>query len=209
MFKRAFMDSVLDFLVDSEIIKQFNAFDFALIILCVMSAVFAYINGIVKEILSIIKWWVPTIVAYFYPFRAVSRFFKRYCESVNVQIFIGCLATFLISFFCCYIILREIHDRIVDKQDSMFSINKVLGAIYGVFRVLIIVFVLLSMFQEYTSNLKILSTSYSVPHLFKDNKIKASIDSGLERTKKVKRTTKSALTDDDELYEELTHGSDE
>lgn len=204
------MDAVLEFIFDNEIIKQCNAFDFVLLVLCLMSAVFAYINGIVKEVLSIIKWWVPAIVAYFYPIRAVSRFIKHYSESVNIQIFVGCLATFLIAFFCSYVILREIHDRIVDKQDAIFSLNKVLGGFYGIFRMLFFVFVTIAIFPN-LGNLELLSQSYSIGVMMKDSKMKTSIDNSVKKTKELKRTSKkkSAITNDDELYNELVKSSDQ
>lgn len=207
---RDFMDAVWEFLFGNEIIKQCNAFDFVLAVLCLMSAIFAYINGIVKEVLSIIKWWVPIVVAYFYPIRAVSRFVKHYSESVNIQIFAGCLTTFLIAFFFAYIILREIHDRIVDKQDSIFSLNKVLGAFFGIFRMLFLVFIVLAVFPN-LGNLELLSKSYSIGVMMKDSKMKMSIDNSVKKTKELKKSSnkKSSITNDDDLYNELVKSSDE
>lgn len=204
------MDAVLEFIFNNEIIKQCNAFDFVLGVLCIMSAAFAYINGIVMEVLSIIKWWVPAIIAYFYPIRAVSRFIKHYSESVNIQIFVGCLATFLIAFFCSYVILREIHDRIVDKQDALFSLNKVLGGLYGIFRMLFFVFIIIAIFPN-LGNLELLSQSYTIGVMMKDSKMRTSFGNSVKKTNELRKKSnkKSPITNDDELYNELVKSSDE
>ena len=135
---------------------EFNLIDLAATVIIVLSAYFAYMRGAVREITSIAVWVVAALAAYFLAPQAIpvvemmpvlGAYFAESCEiAVIVAFTIVFAAALIICSILAAVLVR------VTAQPVLGIVNRGLGLIFGVFRGILIIAVLLILYDAVLSN---------------------------------------------------------
>lgn len=190
-----------------NVLPSFNFVDYTIISLVIISSCLSFANGIVKEILILFKWGVPIVAAYFYPIKQIALYVKKYFDNAHFQTFVGSFATFLIVYFICYIIFREINDRLIEKNDKFFSINKVIGFFYGIAKIYVFEVIFFAIFPSYMES-DCCKESYILQNTINEidnNKVVKQIKNNVKKQheKIISKVKESKDSGYDKLYNEL------
>jgi membrane protein required for colicin V production len=113
-----------------------NAFDFAIIAVIALSAIFAFARGFVREALSIIAWGGAAVIT-LYGFNSVYAIAIRFVTTPLLADLIAGAGLFVISLIVLTIITGYIA-RFADSA-ALSPINRTLGLIFGLARGLVLV----------------------------------------------------------------------
>lgn len=113
-----------------------TAFDLAVIGVIVLSGVFAYSRGFVREALSIASWLLAGAAAY-YAFPYASPFFARFLPRGTIADVAAASAVFIVALAIAHLIAKALAGHV--KRSPLSSIDRALGLIFGVLRGLVLV----------------------------------------------------------------------
>lgn len=113
-----------------------NALDIGVGILLLVSAVFAYVRGLVHEVLSIAA-WIGAILATVYGF-TFAQPFARQLTTVNILADFGAgIVIFVIALVLLSLITRRISKKV--KDSALGAVDRSLGFLFGLARGALIV----------------------------------------------------------------------
>jgi len=108
-----------------------NPFDIAVIVVIVLSGLFAFARGIVKELLSVGA-WVAAGIAALYGFPYVAPFAERFIpKGVFANLAAG-VAIFVVALILLSLLTSAIARRV--KESSLASVDHSLGLLFGLAR---------------------------------------------------------------------------
>ena len=113
-----------------------TVFDIIVIGIIVLSGVFAYARGLVREALSIAA-WVLAGGAAFYAFPYAIPFFDRFLPKGAVADTAAAAAIFVVALIVLHVIARSLASRV--KHSPLSTIDRTLGLLFGLARGLILV----------------------------------------------------------------------
>jgi membrane protein required for colicin V production len=108
-----------------------TALDFVVIGIIVLSGIFAYARGFVREVLSIAAWILAAIVAY-YAFPYALPFFERFLPRGAVAGFATGAALFLVALMILHVVAKMLASHV--KRSALSPIDRTLGLIFGLAR---------------------------------------------------------------------------
>ena len=109
----------------------FNLTDIAIISVIVLSGIFAFVRGLVKEILAILS-WIGAALATFYGFQQASLYARKFITTTYIADIAAGAALFLVTLLILSLISHFISDRI--RGGSLGIIDRSLGFVFGVAR---------------------------------------------------------------------------
>lgn len=113
-----------------------TAFDFTVIGVIVLSGVFAFSRGFVREALSIAAWILAAVAAY-YAFPYVLPFFERFLPKGMIAGFATASAVFVIALIVLHMIAKAVAARV--KHGPLSTVDRTLGLLFGLARGFILV----------------------------------------------------------------------
>ncbi len=127
--------------------SEFNLFDTVAVFIILFSAYFAYLRGIVREVMAILSWVASAIAAYLLASQVVpvvkdlpilGEYLAGSCELSVIVAFTLVFAATLIVFSLATLVLTR-----VAVESGIGIVNQALGMVFGVIRGILIVAVLL------------------------------------------------------------------
>ncbi len=112
-----------------------TVFDLVIIGIVVLSGVFAYSRGLVREALSIAA-WVLAAVAAFYAFPHVVPLFDRFLPKGAIANIVAGSAIFLVALVVLHVIARALASRV--KHSPLSTVDRTLGLLFGLARGLVL-----------------------------------------------------------------------
>ncbi len=109
----------------------FNLFDGGVIILILISAIFAYARGLVHEIFSIVG-WIGAILATIYGFTYAQPYARNLIKMDILADLAAGMLIFLFSLVVLSLLTRQITSRIRDS--ALNSLDRALGFLFGLIR---------------------------------------------------------------------------
>ncbi|HJO74918.1 MAG TPA: CvpA family protein [Rhodospirillales bacterium] len=129
------MDNPVDPTIAPAIV---NALDIGVGILLLISAVFAYMRGLVHEVLSIAG-WIGAIFATFYGF-PIAQPFARQLTTINILAdFAAGIIIFVVALVFLSLLTRRISKKV--KDSALGAVDRSLGFLFGLARGALIVVV--------------------------------------------------------------------
>lgn len=112
--------------------------DLAIVLIILVSAVFAYFRGFVREVLAVMG-WLGAIIATLYLFQPLSPFARRYIHS---ELFAD-LTTGVVIFIVSLVILSLISQSLSNKvqRSRLSSVDRILGFFFGVARGVVVILI--------------------------------------------------------------------
>lgn len=116
--------------------EQLNNLDVVILIITAVSALIALCRGLVKEVLSIIGWFLAAVVV-FYMLPILTPFAKNYIASSMM----AGIVTALLILIVFYIIWLLSTDKMVSKirTSKLSALDRILGLVFGVLRACLLV----------------------------------------------------------------------
>lgn len=118
----------MDDLVDPA---TFTGLDMALIVVVLISAVLAYVRGLVHEVLSVAG-WIGAIFATIYGFPSLRPQARQWIEIEIVADFAAGVVIFVVSLVILSIITRKISKKV--KNSALNAVDRSLGFLFGLAR---------------------------------------------------------------------------
>ena len=112
-----------------------TVFDFVVIGIIVLSGVFAYARGLVREALSIAAWVLAAFAA-FYAYPYVQPFADRFLPKGPVANIAAGSVVFIVALVILHIIARTLAARV--KHSPLSPVDRTLGLLFGIARGLIL-----------------------------------------------------------------------
>lgn len=138
--------------------------DVAVILTLLISAIFAYNRGIVKEIMTIASWVVAIFVAvHFYPL--LLPFTAQYIPNAAIATGLTMLAIFVVTLILCYLFVNVFCSF---EVKSLSALNKTLGFVFGLVRgalILSLLFLALSLVWQTKAFPPVVKNSKTLPLL--------------------------------------------
>lgn len=116
-----------------------TAFDFVIIAIIVLSSIFAYSRGLVREALSIAA-WVLAAVAAFYAFPYVLPYLDRYLPKGPVANIAAAAGVFIVALVVLHMIAQILAKHA--KHSHLSPVDRTLGLLFGLARGLVLACVL-------------------------------------------------------------------
>jgi membrane protein required for colicin V production len=116
-----------------------TAFDFVIIAIILLSSVFAFSRGLVREALSIAAWVLAAVIA-FYAFPYVLPFVGRYVPKGAVADIVAGAGVFLVALVLLHMIARMLAGRV--KSSHLSAVDRTLGLLFGLARGLVLACIL-------------------------------------------------------------------
>jgi len=136
-----------------SILGDFSIFDYFIIAITIFSVIDACKRGIVDELLNVILVCAPLALTFFCHDNFVTNALKQYfADSEFVPfLYVEYVVTFVLSFIVFHLIVIDIKDRMVKKEDeNIISINKMFGAVFGIIRVYVLLFFVMAIYEDFT-----------------------------------------------------------
>lgn len=142
--------------------SDLNLFDGTVIVIILLSAFFAYSRGAIREIMSLVGWIIAAIAAYFFAPQAIplvvelpviGEFLADSCELAIIVSFTLVFALFLILCGIATLILSSMASKSI-----LGPFNKGMGLIFGVFRGILIVALVLVLYEAIFSGSQMFTT---------------------------------------------------
>ena len=140
---------------------EFNLFDGAAAAIILVSAYFAYLRGVVREIMSVVSWIAAAIAAYFLAPQAIplvnglpvlGEYLTDSCElSIIVAFTLVFAVTLIICSLAAALLVR------LAAQPGVGIVNQGLGLVFGVIRGILIVAVILILYEAAFSGTQLLT----------------------------------------------------
>ena len=108
-----------------------NQFDLGVIVFILLSGLFAFARGFVKEVLSVIAWFGASLAA-LYAFPYLRPFVLRFTPSPEVGDAAASLTAFIIALVILSFITAAVSRRV--KDSPLSAIDRTLGLFFGVTR---------------------------------------------------------------------------
>jgi membrane protein required for colicin V production len=113
-----------------------NALDIGVVAIIVLSGLFAFARGFVKEVLSIVSWFGATYAAlYAYPY--LRPYSREYLPAGPVADAVGGIAVFIVALIILTLITSQISRRV--KRSGLSALDRTFGLIFGLLRGALIV----------------------------------------------------------------------
>lgn len=112
-------------------IAGFNIIDLIVLAVLLLSGIFAFARGLVKEVLSIVS-WVGAAFATFYGFYYVAAFTRRFIDSPMIADAVAGGGLFLVSLFALSFVSGLISNRV--RESTVGSVDRTLGFVFGLVR---------------------------------------------------------------------------
>ncbi|MEE8517112.1 MAG: CvpA family protein [Alphaproteobacteria bacterium] len=109
----------------------FNLTDIVIVSVIVLSGIFAFARGLVKEILAILS-WVGAALATFYGFQQASLYARKFITTTYIADITAGAVLFVVTLLILSLISHFISDRI--RGGSLGTIDRSLGFVFGVAR---------------------------------------------------------------------------
>jgi membrane protein required for colicin V production len=113
-----------------------TVFDFVVIAVIVLSAVFAYSRGFVREALSIAAWLLAGAAAY-YAFPFAAPLFERFLPRGMVANVAAASVVFVVALVILHVIAKALAGRV--KHSPLSPVDRTLGLLFGLARGLVLV----------------------------------------------------------------------
>ena len=115
---------------------MFNAFDYAILAVVILSAIIGIARGLIRESLSLITWLVAFWIAYTYA-SSISIYFKDFLSAPALQVAVAFVALFIGSLVVLSIISFLLY-RLMSVQ-GVSGTDRILGGFFGIARAVVIV----------------------------------------------------------------------
>lgn len=112
-----------------------TAFDLVVIGIVVLSGVFAYSRGLVREALSIAAWVLAAFAAS-YAFPYALPFFDRFLPKGAIANIVAASAIFVVALVVLHMIAKALASRV--KHSPLSTVDRTLGLLFGLARGLIL-----------------------------------------------------------------------
>ncbi len=122
----------------SSIWLPVNPLDLAILAIVLVSAIFAYFRGFVREVLAVMG-WLGAIVATLYLFQPLSPFARRYIHSELIADLATGVTIFIISLVILSLISQSLSDKV--QRSRLSSVDRILGFFFGVARGVVVILV--------------------------------------------------------------------
>lgn len=109
----------------------FNLTDIIIVSVIVLSGIFAFARGLVKEILAILS-WMGAALATFYGFHQASLYARKFITTTYIADIAAGAILFVVTLLIMSLISRFISDRI--RGGSRGFIDRSLGFVFGIAR---------------------------------------------------------------------------
>lgn len=155
VIRKAILTQVADSRFETGM-AEFNLIDLAAAVTIILSAYFAYLRGAVKEITSIAVWVVAALAAYFLAPQAIPMvemlpvLGPYFAESCEIAVIVAFTLVFAIALIICSV-LATVLVRVA-AQPVLGIFNRGFGLVFGVFRGILIIAVLLILYDAVLSN---------------------------------------------------------
>lgn len=116
-----------------------TAFDFVIIAIILLSSIFAFSRGLVREALSIGAWILAAVIA-FYAFPYVLPFVGRYVPKGVVADIAAGAGVFILALVLLHMIARMLAGRV--KNSHLSPVDRTLGLLFGLARGLVLACIL-------------------------------------------------------------------
>ena len=141
---------------------DFNLFDGLAVIIILFSALFAYSRGAVREVMSVVGWIVAAFIAYLIAPQAVPVVVKL--PVVGELLSNSCELAIIVAFTLVFAITLAVSGLItmllsnITSKTILNPINKGLGLVFGVFRGILVVTIILMLHEAAFSGTQMLTT---------------------------------------------------
>lgn len=149
-----------------------TVFDLIVIGIVVLSGIFAYSRGLVREALSIAAWVLAAFAA-FYAFPHVVPFVDRFLPKGAVANIAAGSAIFIVALVVLHIIARALASRV--KHSPLSTVDRTLGFLFGLTRGLILACV------AYMAVAWFIRSGEPQPRWFADARTRPYLAAGAER----------------------------
>ncbi len=109
----------------------FNMTDIAIVSVIILSGIFAFARGLVKELLAILS-WIGAALATFYGFQQASLYARKAIATTYIADITAGAVLFVVTLLILSLISHFISDRI--RGGSLGFIDRALGFVFGVAR---------------------------------------------------------------------------
>lgn len=109
----------------------FNLTDIVIVSVIVLSGIFAFARGLVKEILAILS-WIGAIAVTFYGFQPASLYARKIITTTYIADIAAGAALFVVTLLILSLVSHFISDRI--RGSRLGYIDRSLGFVFGVAR---------------------------------------------------------------------------
>ncbi len=149
-----------------------TAFDFVIIGMIVLSGVFAYSRGLVREALSIAAWILAAVIA-FYARPYVVPHVARYLPKGAIADIATAAGIFIVALVVLHLIARMLAKHV--KHSHLSPIDRTLGLLFGVARGLVLACIL------YIALAWFLPAGASRPRWFAESRTLPYLEAGADR----------------------------
>jgi len=149
-----------------------SAFDFVIIGIIVLSGVFAYSRGLVREALSIAAWVLAAVIA-FYGRHYVGPNIARYLPKGTIADIATAAGIFIVALVVLHMIARILAKHV--KHSHLSPIDRTLGLLFGLARGLVLACIL------YIALAWVLPAGVSRPHWFAESRTLPYLEAGADR----------------------------
>lgn len=122
----------------SSIWLPVNPLDLAILAIVLVSAIFAYFRGFVREVLAVMG-WLGAIVATLYLFQPLSPFARRYIHSELIADLATGVTVFIISLVILSLMSQSLSDKV--QRSRLSSVDRILGFFFGVARGVVVILI--------------------------------------------------------------------
>jgi membrane protein required for colicin V production len=149
-----------------------TAFDLIVIGIIVLSGIFAYSRGLVREALSIAAWVLAAFAAS-YAFPYALPFFDRFLPKGAVANIAAASAIFIVALVVLHMIARALASRV--KHSPLSTVDRTLGLLFGLARGLVLACVVYMAVALFTRSDEL------QPHWFAESRTRPYLAAGAER----------------------------
>lgn len=143
-----------------------TAFDFVVVGIVLVSGIFAYVRGFVREALSLAAWILAAVIAY-YAFPYTVPFFGRFLPRGPVANVVAAAVLFILALMVLHVIAKLAAGRV--KHSALSPIDRTLGLLFGLARGLLLVcvgYIVLAWFWPPNGHRpRWFATAHSLPYL--------------------------------------------
>ncbi len=123
-----------------------NITDAVILIILLISAVFGFMRGFVKEVLSISGWVGATFLT-LYLFPLLQPYARKYIENLLISDILTGIGIFILSLVILSFITHSISEKV--KNSSLGALDRSLGIFFGIARAVVVVGILWLVFVQF------------------------------------------------------------
>ena len=123
-----------------------NITDAVILIILLISAIFGFMRGFVKEVLSISGWVGATFLT-LYLFPLLQPYARKYIENLLISDILTGIGIFILSLVILSFITHSISEKV--RNSSLGALDRSLGIFFGIARAVVIVGILWLVFVQF------------------------------------------------------------